>query len=255
MTSYQPILTAAKEIARAAGRLALTQFTHERKMTRKGFRDFVTDADFAAQQLVVERVREQFPGHGFIAEEDDDSLDDRAEYVWIIDPIDGTTNYSRKVPFFCVSLGVAHDGQMVIGVIYDPVRDELFSATRGGGAFVNGVPIHVSTVSDMNSAIVSFDWSRDVAVREATLQLLQTVALEPRSVRSFGAAAIAICWVACGRVDAYFNYQLSAWDVAAGQVILTEAGGGVSGFDGRPFNLYDPQSWAVFTNGAISIRA
>jgi myo-inositol-1(or 4)-monophosphatase len=245
------ILTAAKSIAREAGQLALDRFGGERVLTQKGFRDFVTDADYAAQTLIVQRVREQFPEHGFLAEEDDPTLCDNAEFVWIIDPIDGTTNYSRNIPVFSVSIGIAQAGIPIVGVVFDPVRDELFWATSGGGAFVNDRPIAVSQIDTLADAIISHDWSRSAPMREKMLQIISRLAHQTRSIRAVGSAAIALCWVASGRVDAYLNVQLSAWDVAAGQLILTEAGGKMSGFNAEPFALNDPDSWALASNQLI----
>lgn len=245
------ILTTAKEIALDAGKLALNLFAGERELTQKGFRDFVTDADYAAQNLIVERVREAFPDHGFLAEEDDATLSDDSEYVWIIDPVDGTTNYSRHIPFFCVSIGIAKNGSPIVGVIYDPVRDELFWATKGGGAFINGKPISVSKIDDLANAIVAHDWSRSPAMRDVIMDMLARLVHQTRSIRVIGSAAIALCWVANGRLDAYFNPALSAWDVAAGQLILEEAGGTLSGFNNEPFALDDPNSWSLATNRLI----
>ncbi len=249
------ILEAAKSIAREAGKLVLDRFGGERELTQKGFRDFVTDADYAAQSLIVERVREQFPTHGFLAEEEDATLSDNADIVWIIDPVDGTTNYSRNIPLFCVSIGVAQAGDPLVGVIYDPVRDELFWATKGGGAFLNGQAISVSTTDNLADAIIAHDWSRSPTLRDVILQIITQLAHQTRSLRAMGSAAIAICWVANGRLDAYFNPSLSAWDIAAGQLILAEAGGIMSGFNAEPFALDDPSSWALATNQRIHLTS
>lgn len=250
---HSNILSAAKSIAREAGQLALDRFDGDRKLTQKGFRDFVTDADYATQNLIVSRVREQFPDHGFLAEEDDATLSDEAEYVWIIDPVDGTTNYSRNIPFFCVSIGIAKAGNPVVGVIYDPVRDEMFWATKGGGAFLNDKPIHVSKIDTLADAIIGHDWSRSPAMRDVIVEMITRLVHQTRSIRVIGSAAIALCWVANGRFDAYFNPALGAWDVAAGQLILEEAGGVMSGFNAEPFALDDPNSWALATNRQIHL--
>ncbi len=245
------ILTTAKSIAREAGKLILDCFGRERELTKKGFRDFVTDADYAAQNLIVARVREQFPAHGFLAEEEDTTLSDEAEYVWIIDPVDGTTNYSRNIPLFSVSIGVVQAGKPIVGVIYDPMRDELFWGTKGRGAFLNGQSIHVSGIDSLGDAIIGHDWSRPPAMRDVILDKLTQLIHQTRSIRCVGSAAIALGWVASGRLDAYFNPKLSAWDVAAGQLILEEAGGKMSGFQGEPFALDNANSWSLASNQLI----
>lgn len=255
MTSTSELRQLACEMARAAGKLIREMAQKPLETMLKGFRDTVTAGDYAAQKLIVDTVRSRYPDHGFIGEEEDESLSDDAEVVWIIDPIDGTSNYARNVPLFTVSIAAAIDGIVVAGAIYDPSRDELFSAERNQGAWLNDQPIHISNTDQVGNAIVSFDWSRSQANRQRMLATLNHIAYEAKTIRSIGSAAVVFGWVACGRIDIYFNFQLGAWDIAAGALIIEEAGGQVSGLDGRSFDIQDETTWTLVTNGKLHSTA
>jgi myo-inositol-1(or 4)-monophosphatase len=213
-----------------------------RAITAKGFRDVVTDADVAAQQLITDLIQQHFPGHGFLVEEKDSRLPSAGPVRWIIDPIDGTSNYSRGIPVFCVSVAVAYDEQLVVGVIYDPMRDELFRAVSGQGAQLNGQPMAVSQVAELSEAVVGIDWGRRNEVRRRSMETLEQLAPLARNARSVGSSALALAWVAAGRFDAYINHSLSAWDIAAGALLIQEAGGLISNAFNQPLGLVESTS-------------
>lgn len=241
---------AAATLARAAGALLRNKLVEPRRVQSKGFRDFVTDADFAAQKLITTGIREQFPEHGFIAEEENPDLPSAGPVRWLIDPVDGTSNYSRNIPNFCVSIATTVDDEVVIGVIYDPMHDELFSAVRGQGCRLNGEPAQVSTTTTLADAIIALDLGRSDAIRgQSTTAMLQLVH-NVRSIRTIGSAALTLAWVAAGRIDAHLAFQLSPWDIAAGTLLVTEAGGQATNAHHAPLSLNGPTSCAT-SNGRI----
>lgn len=237
MSDDQAFLDAAVEAARAAGGVALASWDRPAQVQPKGFRDFVTEADFRCQEIIKHLLAQRFPGHGFLAEEADASGDQPGEYRWVIDPIDGTTNYSRRFPIFTVSVALWHQDQAVVGVVFDPLRDHLFSARRGLGAQLNGRPIRVSTRERLVDAILGLEWAHDPEPRARTLQLLSIIGAEVQSIRSTGSAALSLCYVAAGYSDVYFNLRLHPWDVAAAGLIVEEAGGTMTTLDGQPWTL------------------
>jgi len=241
--TLQKWLIVAEQAARQAGELVQQKLQQPLELKSKGFRDLVTDSDLAAQQLIVNMVRENFPNHGFLAEEEDSSLQPGIDGInWIIDPIDGTSNYSRQIPNYSVSIGISVDDEqgnreVAVGVIYDPSSEELFSAVRGQGSRVNGRKMEVSTIDTFSQARLAMDWCRAEAAREKDLQLLNKLAHRVQTVRSFGSAALGLAWVAAGRLDVYTNHVLSAWDMAAGSLLITEASGRISDMAGNPVSL------------------
>ena len=240
------------ETAIAAANLAREKFVEPRQLHSKGFRDIVTDADIAAQKVITDGILSRFPDHGFITEEDDNSLPTSGPLRWVIDPIDGTTNYSRQLPEFSISVAAVNEQQEVlVGVIYDPMRQELFQAVKGQGAWSNGQQLSVSSVNNLANSIIMLDWSRQPALREQVLARLGQVAPHVHSLRAVGTAALAQAWVAAGRADGYFNFSLSAWDVAAGSLLIQEAGGQMSDGWGRPFKWQDTSTGILVTNQHI----
>ncbi|MFT5195169.1 MAG: myo-inositol-1(or 4)-monophosphatase [Cellvibrionaceae bacterium] len=240
------ILEFAKSIALETGQLLKEKWEHSSlKLSSKGFRDIVTDADFASQKLLTDAILKRYPSHGFLSEEEDSSLPTTGDVIWIIDPIDGTSNFSRKSPLFSVSIAAAHppsdDGTVEIfaGVVLDPLRHEMFYAAKGGGAWLNNKKIQVSSVTAVSDSIASLDWPRDPVEREQILSLLPTIVHATKTTRSLGTAALALSYIACGRLDAYFHMNLQPWDVAAAALIITEAGGAFSTFQGSPWKLGD----------------
>lgn len=238
-TTIEELLTFAQETAVSAGHLVREKYYQPLEIRNKGFRDIVTDADIAAQKLITDAIQSKYITHGFLTEEEDSQLPTQGEVIWAIDPIDGTTNYSRLQPLFCVSIAAQIEGESVVGVIYDPMRDELFSAACGLGSTLNGKSIQVSAVDSLDAAIVGLDWSRHKGLRSSTLDILALFAHQVQVVRAIGSAALALAWIAAGRFDIYLNFNLRPWDVAAADILIREAGGRLSDHRG------DPMTWSV----------
>jgi len=238
--TYSNELKVAKQAARRAGDFLREHLGSVRaqEVTYKGDIDIVTPYDMEAQRLVVESIKAAFPDHSFLTEEKQEKTDAPGSASrWIIDPLDGTTNYASGFPYFCVSLALEVSGQVELGVVYAPMLNELFHATRGGGAFMNGLPMHTSTTPRLKDAVVStgFPYDNGATLQEC-LRLLSRITYTARTSRCPGAAALDICYVACGRLDAYWDIEMSPWDIAAGALIVSEARGRVTGVKGQPFD-------------------
>lgn len=253
------MLAVATKTALEAGKLLRNKWTGPRQISEKGFRDLVTDADLASQTLIVKMIQSHFPDHGFLVEEEDSDLSAAGPIIWVIDPVDGTTNYSHYVPIYCVSIAAIErqspqtnpDGPKILaGVIYDPMRDELFQATAEQGATLNGKKIQVSQISALEKAVIGFDWSHHPEKRQTTLDMVQKIAHNVHTMRALGSAALALAWVAAGRLDGYFNLNLKPWDVAAGKLLIQEAGGQIETLNGQPWRLEDVGCIAV--NGLVA---
>lgn len=237
---------AAGEIAREAGQF-LKHFSdnHRLAVEHKGSDfDFVTNADRESQRLIAERLKARFPDHRFVGEEDGLSDAEVAEilnsgdYCWVCDPLDGTVNYIHHLGLYAVSIGLVKDGKSVAGAIYLPESDELFTAARGEGAYLNDRPIRTSGLDEMRHAFVSADMAAaDLSRRERNLERIKRVGLKIGGMRIEGSACVCIAQTACGRQDAYWNLGLHAWDVAAGIVLVEEAGGAAASVYGEPFRF------------------
>lgn len=248
-------LVAAEEAARAAGALIRRMLNDNVNVRSKGFRDLVTDADIASQKLITDMIRSRFPDHGFLAEEEDTDLPTHGPIRWAIDPVDGTSNYSNRIPTFCVSIGVAvqnvaGDDEVQAGVIYGPMLDEFYSAARGRGAALNGRPLAVSTTSELAGVTVGLDWGRGAEQRAVAFHALNRLGNQVAGIRAIGSAALALAWVAAGRYDAYVNPSLGPWDIAAGSLILSEAGGTLTDLHGDPIVLTEART-CIATNGHV----
>lgn len=260
MSIEQKELLVLKEVAEKAavqaGDLAEAKWLEPRQLTIKGFRDIVTEVDVEAQRLITDMIRERFPDHGFLTEESDSELPSDGTVTWVIDPIDGTTNFSRSVPDFCVSIAAVVEesrsrDRVLAGVIYDPMRGELFSAASGLGSELNGRPIRVSETEGFGQAIVGLDWSRNEALRQAAYESVGHFLHQVHTVRAIGSAALALAWVAAGRFDAYMNYSLYPWDVRAGELLISEAGGDLSDMEGRNWCSEFSEGSCIASNGRI----
>jgi len=245
----QQMLETAVAAAREAGALQKERLWGEFSFSFKGEVDLVTEVDRACEEMIVNRIRSAFPSHSFLAEENLYPGGDPA-FRWIIDPLDGTTNYAHGFPWFCVSIALERQGELSLGVIYHCMMDELFTATRGGGAFLNGSPIRVSTRTPLRQSLIAtgfpYDASRD---NENNFRNFFELQLAARGVRRAGAAALDLAYVAAGRLDGYWECKLKPWDVAAGSLLVTEAGGRVTNHGGLPHRVGDHRILA--TNGAI----
>ncbi len=246
------ILEFAKTTARRAGELVRSRVGARQNVEHKGAIDLVTDTDRAAEELIVRAIVDRFPEHTIVAEERKDRKKSPI-HSWYIDPIDGTTNFSHGYPVFCVSIAYEEKHKLVLGVVYDPMRDEMFYAARGRGAYLDDGKIAVSTTDDLDKSLLSTGFPYNVrkepdrVVREFTAFLLSA-----QAVRRDGAAALDMCYLACGRFDGFWERDLSPWDTAAGQVIVEEAGGIITDFRGKPFRAGGKTILA--TNGLIHMQ-
>lgn len=246
------MLNFAIQTARDAGRLLAERFGRVIEISNKGEIDLVTEADLLAEKFIVDRILSHYPRHSILAEEADaagTTSEQRSEWKWIIDPLDGTTNYAHGYPAFCVSIALEHRAEIILGVIYDPMRDETFTAERGDGASLNGRRIRVSKLEDLNSALLCTGFPYDVRGRTDFVRHFSNFIMHGQAVRRDGSAALDLAYVACGRFDGFWEEGLRPWDVAAGVLMVEEAGGRVSYYDGSPFNIYQPPILA--SNGLI----
>jgi myo-inositol-1(or 4)-monophosphatase len=229
-------LEKAVEIAREAGSLLATYFERRVAYELKGEADLVTEADRASEQLVVERLRTYFPSHGIVAEEGG-GIDSPSEYCWYVDPLDGTTNFAHGFPVFNVTLGLACAGEMIAGVVYDPIRQEMFSAERGGGAYLNSRRIHVSAARTLRESLSSTGFPSRKRHHNRNIHYYYQLAMASHGVRRTGSAAIDLAYVAAGRLDFFWEFGLKPWDMAAGIVLVEEAGGRISDMYGRRHSI------------------
>jgi myo-inositol-1(or 4)-monophosphatase len=240
-------LQTAITAARNAGRILRQKLESPREIRAKGRRDIVTDADYAAERAVRSICRARHPADRFLSEEDSqvqrDELwkrveENEDERLWVVDPLDGTTNYARRIPSFCVSVALYHKRAVQVGVVYDPVRDELFAAERNGGAVLNGRRMAVSPTRLFAHAVIGTEWARGQVPRERTAAIFARMVGRATTARAFGSAALSLCYVGAARLDGYFHLSLSPWDVAAAALIVEEAGGRVSTLGGKAWDLH-----------------
>ena len=245
------LLNFAIQTAREAGSL-LVRYLGTAVVSNKGDIDLVTEADVAAEELIIERIRSHYPQHRILAEESGEAVSvgtGQSEWKWIIDPLDGTTNYAHGYPCFCVSIAVELAGSIEIGVIYDPLRDELFAAERGYGATLNDRRIRVSEVEDLNRAMLCTGFPYNVRERPDFARDFANFTMNAQAVRRDGSAAIDLAYVACGRFDGFWEDGLNPWDMAAGVLLIEEAGGRVTNFRDEPLDIYTKK--VLTSNGLV----
>jgi myo-inositol-1(or 4)-monophosphatase len=205
----------------------------------KGDFDLVTAADKASEKLIIQRLTKLFPSHAILAEEGG-GHESASGYCWYVDPLDGTTNFAHGFPIFNVTMGLEKDGEMIAGVVYDPTRDEMFSAEKGGGATLNGKPIHVSKAAALSDSLVATGFPSRKRHFNINIHFYHQLAMATHGVRRAGAAAIDLAYVACGRLESFWEFGLNPWDMAAGVLLVSEAGGQVSDMHGSPHHLRSP---------------
>src|SRR6202522_1328795 len=238
MTSQRSLdlISPMQAMAREAGSLLMQYFRQHVRIEYKAAVDLVTVADRKSEALILERIRAQFPTHDVMGEEGT-RIETGSEYKWYVEPLDGTTNCAHGYPVFCVSLAVERRGQRIAGVIYDPTRDEMFAAELGGGARLNDAAIHVSTTSNLGECLVGTGFPNHKRHKNPNIYFYHQITLRTHGVRRAGSAALDLCNVASGRFDGFWEFNLNPWDTAAGALIVEEAGGKVSRFDGSPFEI------------------
>lgn len=242
-------LDTAITAARAAGLLLMDHLGRLRDVRYKSLKDPVTEADRASEALIAGIIQEAFPEHGFLGEEDTAWAGDGGAR-WIVDPLDGTVNYAHGYPCFCVSIALEKDGEMALGVVYNPATDEMFTAVRGEGATLNGDQIHVSATTRLARALVTTGFPYDTAANPGNIfRDIENMVRAAQGVRRDGAAALDLCHLAAGRFDGFWELRLKPWDTAAGMLIVTEAGGLVTDFRGGPYTPGMDEILA--TNGLI----
>ncbi|MGC2248947.1 MAG: inositol monophosphatase family protein [Terriglobales bacterium] len=250
MTSAQSpeLVPRMQAMAREAGLLLMGHFRRRVKIEYKGSADLVTIADRESEALILSRIREDFPSHDVLGEEGT-RIETGSDYKWYVDPLDGTTNFAHGYPVFCVSLGVEFQGQRVAGVIYDPTRDEMFSASKGSGSQLNGEPIHVSATPKLAESLIGTGFPSHKRHKNPNIYFYHHLTLRSHGVRRAGSAALDLCNVAAGRYEGFWEFNLNPWDTAAGVLIVGEAGGRVTNFSGGPFQIDSRETLA--SNGLI----
>jgi len=239
----------AAQIACEAGSLLRYYFERRVSFEMKGDFDLVTEADKASEKLVVERLKESFPQHGIVAEEGGGHESSTSDYRWYVDPLDGTTNFAHSYPVWNVTLALEKAGELIAGVVFDPTRDELFTAERGSGAFLNGRRIHVSKVALVADSLLCTGFPNHNRATNPNIHFFHELAMTAHGVRRSGSAAVDLAHVACGRLDGFWEIGLSPWDMAAGILLVEEAGGVCTDMKGGPHHLKSPHM--LTDNGSI----
>lgn len=233
-----------------AGQIIQSRFQgHFTIDNKEGINNLVTEVDTQVEAKIIAIIKAEFPEHSIISEEVG-ALEKDSPYKWIIDPIDGTVNFAHGIPICCVSIALSFENELILGAVYNPMMNELFFAEKGKGATLNNHPIHVSKKADFAKACLvtgfPYKWPER---KEHPIKVFERLVLQGLPVRRLGSAAIDLCWVACGRFDGFWEYNLSPWDIAAGYLIVEEAGGKITNFEGAPYDVYDKETLA--TNGLI----
>jgi myo-inositol-1(or 4)-monophosphatase len=246
---FRDCLELALDAADDAGNLIRENWQKPQKIDYKGAIDLVTSVDRESERRIVGRLRREFPSHSFLAEEET-SIAAESDYRWIIDPLDGTTNFAHGYPQFCISIALEFRGEIQMGTVYNPIAREAFSAIKGGGASLNGQSIAVSAVPELNTALLGTGFPYDRRENpDFYLAYFKAFMTRCQGIRRTGSAALDLCSVACGRLDGFWELKLKPWDIAAGSLIVTEAGGRLSNFNGAPFSIWGNETMA--SNGLI----
>jgi myo-inositol-1(or 4)-monophosphatase len=251
----EKVVQTGRQAALAAGAVLRQNYYKPHRITMKGAIDPVTESDLQAQEMIIALIRQSFPDHGFLAEETTgegvaQAPSPVAGYRWIIDPLDGTVNFAHGYPAFCVSIAFEAAGRLEYGVIYDPLRDELFEARRGSGARLNGQPIKVSTIDRLERALVATGFPYDIRERlPETLGRMERILEKVQGLRRGGSAALDMAYVACGRFDGFYEENLKPWDTAAGLLLISEAGGRITTLAGGLYDIYSANILA--SNGGL----
>jgi myo-inositol-1(or 4)-monophosphatase len=243
-------MSVAWEAANGAGAIIRENWQQPKTIDYKGAIDLVTSVDRECERQIVDVIRRNFPDHSILAEEETDVYDAQNHYRWIIDPLDGTTNFVHSYPQFSVFIALEQNGGVIVGLVYDPIRNECFKAALGQGATLDGSPIRTSVAKELDKSLLATGFPydrRDFA--DFYLSYFKAFMIRCQGIRRGGSAALDLCHVACGRLDGFWELKLKPWDIAAGSLIVTEAGGKLSDFSGKPFSIHGQETLA--TNGLI----
>ena len=239
----------ALEAALQAGKILKDNIGKNFSVSYKADKNLVTDIDKLAENAILGIIKKRFPSHSILTEEKGEESRS-SSFKWIIDPLDGTTNYAHGFRIFCVSIGIEKDGEIISGVVYDPANEEIFTANKNGGAYLNNIRISVSSVSSMADSLLSTGFPYDIKKNpNNNFDNFKNFAFRAQAIRRAGSAALDLCFVACGRFDGFWESGLNPWDVAAGSLMVSEAGGLVSDFSGKDFSVYKKETLA--SNGKI----
>lgn len=243
------LLSLTKKMAMDAGNYQVAELHKKRTIEYKSKFNMVTEVDKECERRIVAQIRESFPDHDILAEEGS-KKNSNSEWLWVIDPLDGTTNYSHRYPLFCVSIALLHKGEAVMGVVYEPNRRELFTAIKGEGAYLNEEKIRVSETKEVTSSMIATGFAYNFTeIERNNVAEFNRFIKKCHAIRRDGVAAVDLCYIACGRYDGFWELYLQPWDIAAGALIVKEAGGEVSLFDGRPLDIFDVE--IVASNGQV----
>ncbi len=239
----------AEETARGAGSILRRNWGRHQSVHYKGEINLVTDVDHESEAYIMGRIRSLFPDHGILSEESAE-VAGASSFRWIVDPLDGTTNYAHNYPCFCVSIALEIRGELVAGAVFDPILGESFTASAGGGAFLNGAPIRVSSVGELRRSLLSTGFAYDVKTSaDNNFKYFREFVFAGQAIRRDGSAALDMCYTACGRFDGFWELKLKPWDTAAGLLLLREAGGTATRLDGSAYDIHRPD--IVASNGLI----
>lgn len=226
--------------AEEAGKVLLDHFYSEKEIKHKGKSNIVTEVDFLSEKLIVELLKKEYPDFNILSEESN-STTKLAGYTWVVDPLDGTNNYAYGIPFFCVNIALARDEDILLGITYDPLRQELFRAEKGKGAYLNDSKIQVFREKSLSGALLGFDLGYNIGQGRELLDIIAKLWGQVHCVRMLGSASLGLAYVACGRITIYIHRWLYPWDIATGLLLIPEAGGIVTDWQGNPVNLKDKQ--------------
>ena len=246
---FKEELKVAREAARAAGKILSRMLGDDHNIVKKGQIDLVTEADLAAEKIILEIVGHNFPKDNILSEEAG-RRDEASNRTWLIDPLDGTTNFAHRFPFFAVSIALEIENEVVLGIVYNPYMNEFFEAAKGKGAYLNGEPLRVSTTFSLQESLLATGFPYDVYERPGKMVgLLEKMIVRAQGIRRLGSAALDLCYVAAGKLDGFWEESLKPWDTGAGDIIVREAGGRLTTFGGGPYNPY--LGSVVASNGLI----
>jgi myo-inositol-1(or 4)-monophosphatase len=235
--SALPEISDLKQIARDAGQILKSRFGEVHHIRHKGTIDIVTEADGQAEDFILDQIRQRWPDHRIVAEESGSNYKE-SSYCWYVDPLDGTVNFAHGLPIFSTTIALAHEGQVILGVVYDPIQDEMYHAQVGGGAWLNQEKIQVSATPDLIQSLLVTGFPYDISTSDRhNLDHYIRFALQTQGVRRLGSAALDLCYIASGRMDGYWELDINAWDVAAGILLVKEAGGMATSIDGGDIDL------------------